>query len=313
MLAGTPERKEAATLIAHGRAGPACPLCHAPGQMRFEASSGHRLAASTEYACTNVHAGDHGPVYWCAACRLGYSPPPDPDHLLSMYEEVSDPNYFTEIDNRQRHAQAILRTIEKWHAPGHLLEIGSQVGVFLHAAEQRGWKASGIEPSKWAVQAGRERFGVDLVSGSVELAEYAPGSLDCIVMIDVLEHLIDPLAVLQRCRPWLAPDGVLALSTVNMGTIVAKILGTQWPGFMDMHLCYFTDSSLREFLRRSGFHWIESRPDSRSFSLGYLAERVQHNGRLLRILANLGSVPLLSRIRITLPTRDLLLVVARPV
>jgi len=232
---------------------------------------------------------------------------------LTLYEDVHDPSYLTEADHRRQHAESIIRTIERWRKPGRLLEIGSQVGLLLHAAEQRGWEAVGIEPSRWAVETGRSQLGVKLTQGSLETSEFAQGSFDCIVMVDVLEHLIDPLAALRRCHPWLAQGGILALSTINMDTLVARILGTRWPGFMDMHLTYFTTRSLREFLQRSSFEWITDRPDARSFSLGYFGGRLANSGTLLRAIGTLGSVPLLRNLRITLPTRDLLLVLARPV
>jgi 2-polyprenyl-3-methyl-5-hydroxy-6-metoxy-1,4-benzoquinol methylase len=294
------------------QAAPLCPLCNSLGSLLYAASSDHRAAEIAEFACTNIHAGDHGPIYWCQACKLGFSPTPEPEQLLALYEDVDDPRYLTEIDNRQRHAQSILRTIEKWHSPGRMLEIGSQVGILLHAAQKRGWEVSGIEPSKWAVNTGRERFGVNLHHGSAETAEFSPGSFDCIVMVDVLEHLVDPLTVLRRCRPWLAPGGLLTLSTVNMGTLTAKFLGTNWPGFMDMHLHYFTPQSLREYLRRSEFELVASKPDSRSFSLGYITGRLAHSGRLLRMAGKVGGLPVVKNLRVTLPTKDLILIIARP-
>jgi len=266
---------------------------------------------STIFSCTNPHAGDHGPIYWCAACRLGFGPTPNAELTVRLYSDVEDPTYLTEMDSRRRHAQAVLRTIERWHRPGSLLEIGSQVGILLRAAEDRGWTATGVEPSRWAVATGRALLGVNLVTGSLEEAEFAPGSVDCIVMVDVLEHLVDPLSALRRCRTWLAPDGVLALSTVNMGTFAAKVMGSQWPGFMDMHLTYFTPQSLREFLRRSNFRWVASRPDRRAYSLGYVGGRLQHNSWPLRIAGRVAGLPGLRRIRFVFPTKDLILVVAK--
>lgn len=292
--------------------GPACPLCGSAAKLRFAATDRNRTGAADAFACTNVHAGDHGPVFWCESCQLGFSLPPAADQLLTLYEDVHDPSYLTEVDHRRQHAESILRTIERWHAPGRLLEIGSQVGLLLHAAEQRGWDSVGIEPSRWAVETGRDQLGVQLTQGALETSEFEQGRFDCIVMVDVLEHLIDPLAALRRCHPWLAPGGILALSTINMDTVVARILGTRWPGFMDMHLTYFTTRSLREFLRRSNFEWIADRPDARSFSLGYFGGRLANSGALLRAFGTIGSIPVLRNLRITLPTRDLLLVLARP-
>jgi len=232
--------------------------------------------------------------------------------LLKLYEEVDDPGYLTESENRERHARSILRTIERRQPPGRMLEIGSQIGLLLRVAEQRGWTATGIEPSKWAVSEGRKQFGVNLNRGTVETAAFPPGSFDCIVMVDVLEHLIDPLAALRRCRTWLVEGGILALSTVNMGAVGARVLGTNWPGFMDMHLQYFTRQSLREYLARSEFELLSARPDARSFSLGYVSGRLAHSGRVIRMLSRAGALPVARNLRITLPTSDLILVIARP-
>jgi 2-polyprenyl-3-methyl-5-hydroxy-6-metoxy-1,4-benzoquinol methylase len=227
-----------------------------------------------------------------------------------LYEDVEDRRYLAEVDSRRRHAVAILKSIERWHKPARLLEIGSQAGVLLRAAEDRGWTASGIEPSRWAVSTGRSTFNVNLINGSLESADYPPESFECIVMVDVLEHLVDPLVALQRCRPWLTKDGILALSTVNMDTLAAKVLGTHWPGFMDMHLTYFTTTALREYLRRSQFRWLTARADTRSFSLGYVGSRLQHNGWALRTAGRMINLPLIRRIPLSFPTRDLILVVA---
>lgn len=292
--------------------GSACPLCGADSPLKYPPSSNHQAASDHRvFSCTNAHAGDHGPVYWCGACRLGFAPSEASENVLRLYEDVEDPEYLHELDSRKRHAQAILRTVERWRKPGRLLEIGSQVGIFLRAAQDRGWTTLGIEPSHWAVATGRALLGVNLVNGSLEEAEFAPESFDCIVMVDVLEHLVDPLQALRRCRPWLAPDGVLVLSTVNMGTLSARLLGTQWPGFMDMHLTYFTPASLREFLRRSDFRWVASRPDRRTFTLGYVGGRLQHNSGPLRVAGRVAGLPILRGIPFVFPTKDLILVVAK--
>src|SRR5207244_9581953 len=48
-----------------------------------------------------------------------------------------------------------------------------------------------------------------------EAPPLAPGSLDCILYGDVLEHLVDPGAVLTRHRRLLAPGGLLLCSLPN--------------------------------------------------------------------------------------------------
>ena len=46
--------------------------------------------------------------------------------------------------------------------------------------------------------------------------EIAPASLDLILCLDVLEHLVDPWSVVRRLSPLLAPGGRLIVSVPNI-------------------------------------------------------------------------------------------------
>ena len=47
-------------------------------------------------------------------------------------------------------------------------------------------------------------------------AEVEPGSLNLVLCLDVLEHLVDPWAVVRRLSPMLAPGGRLIVSVPNI-------------------------------------------------------------------------------------------------
>lgn len=292
-----------------------CPLCRRPAagdQVRFPASvakSGTSHAG--RFACTSDGVGTHGSIYWCEPCQIGYSPRPDFAWLQERYSEVEDPHYFDEEQHRLDNADRLLRRVESWQRPGKLLEIGSSVGILLDAARRRGWEAHGIESSKWAVEAGRVRYGVDLEVGTIESTVQAPGQMDCVIMIDVLEHLVDPQGALERCQQWLAPGGIMALTTVNMTAPVARLMGSRWPGFMDMHLTYFSPVSLRAMLDRAGLAPLWLGPAPRRLSLGYLGGRLRGSSRAGDIAAAVALIPGLRGLTVTLRSRDLLLVIGR--
>src|SRR5205823_5071503 len=103
------------------------------------------------------------------------------------------------------------------------------VGLFLDVARESGWEARGYEPSRWAVELGRERFGVDLRQGTLEELDEPPRSADAVVLLDVLEHLVDPLAALRRIRQLVDDDGLLTLSTVNISSLHARLRNGRWP------------------------------------------------------------------------------------
>jgi SAM-dependent methyltransferase len=187
---------------------------------------------------------------------------------------VIDPAYLAEEEGRRELFAWFLQALGGYAVRGRrLLEIGSNVGLFLRVASDGGWEARGIEPSKWAVQMGREHYGVDLWEGTMEELEQPDGSADMIVMLDVLEHLIDPLSSLKRLRSLLDDEGLLVLSTVDLSGLHSRLRGGAWPWFIRSHLHYFSPEILHSMLRLSGFRMVEWDTVPRSFHLSYLAHR----------------------------------------
>ena len=292
-----------------------CPLCHRPvasHKLRYPASRSARDRSQPgRFACTSDGVGTHGPVYWCDSCQVGYSPAPDADWLQERYAAVEDPGYLDEEPRRLDNASHLLSRIERWQSPGRLLEIGSSAGILLEAARRRGWQARGIEASRWAVATGRARYGVELEVGTLETTVQPPGETDCVIMADVLEHLVDPQAALERCREWLAPGGTLAMTTVNMTAPIARLMGSRWPGFMDMHLTYFSPPALRTMLKRAGLTPLWIGPAPRRLSLGYIGGRLRGGGPVAEVAAAAARLPGLRNVPVTLRSRDLLLVIGR--
>lgn len=148
------------------------------------------------------------------------------------------------------------------------------MGLFLDVAGKAGWNAVGFEPSRWAVEEGRERFGVDLREGTLEQLAEPPGSFDAVTMLDVLEHLVDPLDALRRLREPLGDEGLLTLSTVNLSSIHARLRKDRWPWFIRPHLHYFTPETLHAMLRAAGFRLVEWTVVPRTFHASYIANRL---------------------------------------
>jgi 2-polyprenyl-3-methyl-5-hydroxy-6-metoxy-1,4-benzoquinol methylase len=104
---------------------------------------------------------------------------------------------------------------------------------------------------------------------------------------DVLEHVAAPEEFLTSSYECLKKDGVLAFSTVNIGSLFTKILGSKWPWYMLMHLHYFSKDSLRMLLEKQGFQNIQFRTYRHVISLAYFIEKIASltNIHLLKKLA----------------------------
>jgi 2-polyprenyl-3-methyl-5-hydroxy-6-metoxy-1,4-benzoquinol methylase len=207
-------------------------------------------------------------VVACPRCRLGLLDPPlSPEQAAALYDESF---YY---DNRMVAApeavrQAIagqrprVRYLQRFRRGGDLLEIGAGMGYLLAAAREAGFRVKGLELSPWAAAQAREVLGLDIASGGVESAAFAPASFDVIVMWHVIEHFVDPLANLRRLRAWLRPGGVLILETRNYTGYDARQLGREWNGWsLPHHLWHFSPRSLRRALEATGFAHVRARAD----------------------------------------------------
>ena len=306
-----------------GRHGPAlrqgppvarpCALCGRTEQVLVYPANVSGRALPADFSCTSGALTQHDDIVQCTSCGMVSSVPAiEPDEILQTYAEVVDHEYLAEEHGRRELFGWVLDSLGGYAVAGRqLLEIGSNVGLFLDVARERGWDAVGYEPSEWAVRFGKERFGVDLRRGALEELDAAPGSVDSVVMLDVLEHLVDPLGSLRRLGGVLGPDGLLTLSTVNVSSLHARVRKDRWPWFIRPHLHYFSPETLHAMLQAAGFRVVEWAVVPRSFHASYVANRLaSSHGALGRAAVSLSRV---ADVRVPVGwLGDVVLVHARP-
>jgi 2-polyprenyl-3-methyl-5-hydroxy-6-metoxy-1,4-benzoquinol methylase len=199
-------------------------------------------ASVSEFSCTSGGLARHDDIVRCLDCGMTSSRPADtPERIVENYTAMVDEQYLSEEQGRRELFRWVIDRLDGYLLPGRrLLEVGSNAGLFLSVAEEAGWDAKGIEPSRWAVETGRRLFDVDLVQGTVETLDAEPGSRDAVVMLDALEHLVDPWTRFAGCAACSTTRGMLALSTVNVAGLHARVRHGSWPWFIRPHLHYFT-------------------------------------------------------------------------
>jgi SAM-dependent methyltransferase len=195
----------------------------------------------------------------CAACGLGRTEAPafDPERYYTD-------DYFTgqHADGYAdyRGAEAVLRrefagTVEFIRARrdgGRLLEVGCAYGFFLREAMQF-FDVTGIELAAEAAAHARNS-GLNVLTGMADEATLGRlGSFDAIVMLDVIEHLPDPLDMLRLLGRHLAPGGIMVITTGDFGSLAARLLGKRWRLMTPpQHLWFFTPDSLAGMARSAG-------------------------------------------------------------
>lgn len=203
----------------------------------------------------------------CAGCGLVWvSNPPSSEELQGLYNEAywEDPategySGYARLEREKRmHFASLINILERFRPPDKsVLEIGCAYGYFLDEAKKRGWRVRGLEFSPYAAAFARDRLGLDVSVGGIEQITEAAESVGVVVMWDVIEHLPDPTAAVRTAWRILKPQGLLALSTGDVGSLSARIHGRCWSLMTPpWHLFYFTRRSLRLLMRRSGFSVI---------------------------------------------------------
>ncbi len=152
-----------------------------------------------------------------------------------------------------------LKTLLKYcQPPANVMELGCAHGSFVALMQQVGYTASGLEMSEWVVSFGRQTFEVPIHLGPIENLDIPDGSLDVIALMDVLEHLPDPIGTLSHCAKLLQPNGFFLIQTPEFkkGMNYDNLRGTDSPFLeqlkSDEHLYLFNRTSVEDFLIRVG-------------------------------------------------------------
>ncbi len=236
-------------------------------------SHGQGPVPAQAFRCTSRSHGVFTNIVQCSRCGLIYENPREPEAVIEEdYAQVEDPDYEREAQGRVRTFTRLLDRLEQIRSRGRLADIGCYTGVFLELARQRGWETLGVEPSEWAARKAEEK-GLTVVNKPLRHAALPADSFDVVTLWDVIEHLHDPLGTLREIRRVLRPGGLLALSTMNAGSLFAKALGSSWPWYMRMHLYYFTRGTISEMLKAAGFDLVSTEQHKRIVSLRYFIEK----------------------------------------
>jgi putative flippase GtrA/SAM-dependent methyltransferase len=236
-------------------------------------SHAHGPVTPQTFRCTSEEHGGFTNIVQCADCGLLYqNPHEDETTIEEQYAQVEDPTYERETEGRIRTFSRLLDRLERYVRPGQMVDVRCYTGVFLDLARARGWRVLGVEPSLWATRKGQEK-GHIVISASLRNAGLSAESFDLVSLWDVLEHLHDPLGDLREMYRILKPGGVLGLSTMNAGSLFAKLAGAHWPWYMRMHFYYFTPGTITRMLRAAGFQVLAVERHKRIVSLRYLVEK----------------------------------------
>jgi len=155
------------------------------------------------------------------------------------------------ILNRAKQALSVLPETPR------LLDVGCSSGALLLVAKECGYESEGVEPARQAA-ATAAGMGFKVFPGLLQDAGYADNSFDVVTLFEVIEHLLEPAALLKEIRRILKPGGLLLIGTGNADSWTVKLLGARWEYF-DIrshggHISFFNPNSIALLAERCDFH-----------------------------------------------------------
>jgi 2-polyprenyl-3-methyl-5-hydroxy-6-metoxy-1,4-benzoquinol methylase len=160
------------------------------------------------------------------------------------------------VDGRP-HGERVISQLTKHVPEGKLIDIGCASGELMRQAERLGWKAEGVELAPHLSDTARKR-GLAVKTGTLEDAHYPDATFDAATLLDVIEHLEDPLATLAEIHRILRPGGVLVIETPNWNSVYRRILRRWWAALQPrLHLLYLDPQSASNMLKFASFQTLE--------------------------------------------------------
>lgn len=253
-----------------------CPLCGSDNSKIIHSGYRPEKIDIKSMNCTSTDFGLFTNIKKCRECGMIFqSPVLTEESLIELYKNVEDQIYLEKNEERKLNFSQYVKLIKQYLSKSsHLLEIGSYTGVFLEMLNREGIGTAGLELSDWARQIAKETGAEVYGQPLSQLYEELKNKYDGVCLWDVIEHYIDPLKELSYMNKALKENGYLFISTLDISSFTAKILGKKYPFLMLMHTVYFSKKTLKKILNKTGFKIIKIKKHNRMVSEKYLYNRI---------------------------------------
>ncbi|CAM4274968.1 class I SAM-dependent methyltransferase [Paenibacillus tarimensis] len=143
------------------------------------------------------------------------------------------------------------------------LDVGCGEGWALQYFKDKAWQVTGMDFSRYGCERFNPGCAADVITGDIEESiklKINRETFDCILLDNVLEHLLDPLETLNDCSKLLSSDGILIVEVPNDFSLLQKKLFSEqyvsrnyWVVSPD-HISYFNKTGLKSLCEEVGLN-----------------------------------------------------------
>ena len=155
--------------------------------------------------------------------------------------------------------------LKKLSTGNEYLEIGIGNGEMLAVAQEFGYNVSGVEICKDDCERISYLLNIDIKN--TDIIKYdTDKKYDVIVMGDVLEHVSEPVTLIQKAKKMLSDDGVLWLSTPNYNSSYARLQKYRYCMWFEVnHYTFVSKESMEKLLEKYDLEIVKYNMSNRYF------------------------------------------------
>ncbi len=206
----------------------------------------------------------------CPCCAYVRFDEPTSEELDRFYNEeypaASASWYNVETDyadwkTDQRSARVIKIMDDFGFAKGSIVhEFGCAFGGTVQGFKNKGYRASGTELNRTAVEQGRARGNLDVhPESALDYLARQPEKVQVVYSYHALEHFTDPFAFLRGLREQMDPNGIVISFLPNSAALFPLVYGHtryMWFGYPE-HVHLFSPGSADTLAKATGFELLD--------------------------------------------------------
>jgi 2-polyprenyl-3-methyl-5-hydroxy-6-metoxy-1,4-benzoquinol methylase len=201
--------------------------------------------------------------------------------MLSEYQKLGCKNFDEIILYHFRERAAYWMTYLLTHIlpPASVIEIGCGVGTFAYWLQQLGFSVTATELDAAWCSFIRQKLNIDVSDYQLSCSPENSGRYDAVIMLDVFEHLSDPLAMTANLRNELKEDGIIMLQMPQVPVDAeycrlleqkASFLRYLLPG---EHVRLYPKQAVQRLFIRAGFRYMIFYPSIFPDNMFFIASR----------------------------------------
>lgn len=141
------------------------------------------------------------------------------------------------------------------HTSPRILDIGCGRGNLLKIMEQKGCDCHGIERAEFPMNDFSHK--IHIYRSNFEDTFFEENFFDAVIIWHVLEHITNPILMIEKTARILRTDGILAIAVPNFGSFQARMFRKNWFHLdLPRHVHHFTADVLLRLLKKNEFEII---------------------------------------------------------